>query len=142
MIFKFLKKNTAEIADKISGRTDLLEAAVAASMLVAASGGISDGEIAKLAKVIKGSKVLAGFSPAQIDKTINLMAERAENGRVGKAELRKELTELKDPEDGEIVMDFALDVAESDGNIDDAEMVILRSVAEILGVNLDKKLAA
>lgn len=133
------RRKAQAATDKLSGRTDLFEACVAASALVAvADGSIEDSEVAAIAKAIKGSKAFAGIDKRHADHVINTMLDRAQNGRVGKSELKQELRELRNPEDGELALLFALDVSDADGENEEAEVKVMREIAEILGVNYDQ----
>lgn len=139
MFFKKAKAKLDEKANRLQGRTDLLEAVCAAAALVAAADGdISDVEIDATVKAVKANTILSGsFAPSEIDKAINKALTVAEGGRVGQRQLRKEIEDVAgDADDGEIVILTALDIAEADGNIDDDEMKALGNIAGVCGQDL------
>ncbi|WP_236635868.1 tellurite resistance TerB family protein [Paracoccus aminophilus] len=141
MLGKLFGKKAEAVVQKFSGRTDYLEAVCAGAALVAAADGeIGDDEVSATVKAVKANKVLAqGFEPQVIEKTINSMLDRAGGGRVGRAGLRKEISEVaKDAEMAEAVVLTMLDVAEADGSIAPEEQKVLDSVAKDLGIDLSR----
>lgn len=145
MFGKLFGKKAEVIAAKFSGRTDFLEAVTAGAALIAAvDGDISDAEVSATVKAVKANKALAaGFDGPTIERSINAMLERAGGGRVGRAELRKEIMEVhKDPEMAQAVILTMIDVAEASGDIDAKEMELLEGMAKELGIDLKRMLAA
>lgn len=141
MFAKLFGKKAEAAVQKFSGRTDFLEAVCASAALVAAADGdIDDKEVLAAAKAVKANKSLAaGFDQQTIDRTINTMLDRAGGGRMGRAGLRKEIMEVaKDPEMAEAVILTALDVAEVDGEIGEAEQKLIDSLAKDLGIDLSR----
>lgn len=141
MFGKLFGRKAEAAVQKFSGRTDFLEAVCAGAALVAAADGeIEDAEVTATVKAVKANKALqAGFDPQTIDKTINVMLDRAGGGRVGRAGLRKEIMEVsKDPEMSEAVILTMLDVAEADGEVEPAEQKLLESIAKDLGIDLSR----
>lgn len=128
-------------ANKITGRLDVLQAICAAGALVASAGdGISDDEIKAIQKSVQSNATIsAAFSAPDISKTLSVMIGRAESGRVGKVELKREIEEVAAKGDDAInvlILCGALDVADSDGNISDDERKVLDQVAGILGLKV------
>ena len=138
-------RKAKEAASKFSGRTDFLQAVCAAAALIAAADGdIEDTEVKATVKAIKANKVLSeGFDQREIETCINGMLDRAGGGRVGRAGLWEEISEVaKEPEMAEAVFLTALDVAEGDGEIEPAEKVVLERLAKDLSVDMNRLMAA
>lgn len=144
MFGKLFGKKAEAAVQKFSGRTDFLEGCAAVSALVAgADGDISDSEVSATLKAIKANKALEGFDARTVEQTAEKMLKRVMDGRIGKMEVRREVMEVsKDMEFAEAMILTALDVAEADGSIGDAEMRVLEGLAKDLGVNLQNLLAA
>ena len=133
-----LKNMLSKKANRFSGRTDFLEAVCASAALVAAAdGSISDDEVVATSKSVNSNPTLcSGFKANQISKTIDTMLERAQSGRTGRLGQYKEIEDVSGQEElGEVVYLTALDVAESDGNIDTSERKVLNKIADKLGIN-------
>lgn len=123
---------------KFSGRKDFLEAVCASSALVAAADGeITDDEIKKSILVISSNPTLSqAFKSSEIEKCADAMLKRAQAGRTGRMGLFKEIDDVSgDSNLAETVYLCALDVAEADGNVGDAEKKTLREIAKRCGVN-------
>ncbi len=123
---------------KFKGRTDFLEAVCAAAALVAAADGeIDDKEIAAALQAVKSNPKLAqAFKQSEIEKTMDAMLKRAQSGRVGRASLLKELTDVKkDADFSDTAYLTALDVADADGNISSQEKAVLANIAKTLNVS-------
>lgn len=138
LLSKF-KNAFAGSVNKYSGKKDFLEAVCAACALVsAADGELEDAEIAQTIKGIAANPALAGaFSSREIEQTADQMCKRAQGGRVGRAGLYKEIEDIaSDKEMAETVLLTALDVADSDGQVEPEEKVVLGKIAEKLGLNL------
>lgn len=136
MLGKLFKNQLEAAANKFSGRTDFLEAVCAASALIAAADGdIEDSEVESTISTIKANSNLSSFSGNQIEQTLEKMFERTKN-RTGRAGLWSEIEDIKkDPDMCETVYLCALDVSESDGEIEPEEKVVLRKLATTLGLN-------
>ncbi len=137
-----IKAKIADSANRISGRLDFLQGCVSLSALVmAADGEIEAKEIEMLTRSIKSNDTLnAAYTGAQIDEAIRRAITKAQQGRTGKRDLWKEVEDLTGDPDAETVLLIALDVADSDGDMEDEEMVVLKKAAGILNLNLDSML--
>jgi tellurite resistance protein len=138
MFGKFKSKFTGSV-NKFSGNKDFLEAVCAACALVAAADGeLEDAEIAQTIKGIASNPALAGAFPArEIEQTADAMCKRAQGGRVGRAGLYKELEDIAaDKDKAETVLLTALDVADSDGQVEPEEKKVLEKIAQTFGLNL------
>ena len=126
---------------KLDGRLDLLEAVCAgAARVMYADGDASDKEIDATKKAILSNRRIAeAFDSRTIDKTIDKMLDTAAGGRVGRAALMKEITESgsrNSAEENETILLTVLDIAESDGDISEAEMKVAEQIATSLGLKL------
>lgn len=138
-MFAAMKEKLLGGAKKLSGRTDALEAVCAAAALVAAADGeIEDAEITATTKAISSNSALsAAFDARSIEKCADTMLQRASGGRVGKQALFTEIRQIgSDPVIAELVLLAALDVAESDGQIEPEEKAVLERIAKELGLSL------
>ena len=119
---------------------DILEAIIAASLIVAAADGeIERKEIEKLEKLLINNDSLSSFKPAEIRKIVDRYSGILEaDFRVGKLRLMKELNDISDNADQcEEVFVNALAIAESGtGKVDDEEAVVLKEIGKALGINL------
>ncbi|EFO30145.1 TerB [Roseibium sp. TrichSKD4] len=132
-----LKQKLEGSMNRFKGKTDFLEAVCAAAALVAAADGeIEDAEIKATIQGISSNPVLAGAFPSrQIEQTLEQMFERTK-GRAGRMGLYGEIDDIKDdPEMAETVYLTALDISESDGQIEPEEKAVLEKIAAKLGLN-------
>lgn len=118
--------------------THLAKAICAAGVLMAnASGGIDEGEVNSLKDTIALKPNLSAFSGdvgGWIDDRAMLISKSAYTGRL---QLEKELEAVSGNKDEALqVLAAAMDVAASDGNIDDAEEAMANRIATKLGVRL------
>jgi len=140
MVMGLFKKFQGDITNRMSGKTDLLEAVAAGAMLVAyADNNADDGEIATAIAAVKANKALsAAFSQSIIERTMDTMYDRAKGGRSGRAGLYKEIEDVAGkPDDAEVVMYAILDVADNDG-ISPEEKAVLSRIATSLRMDLNK----
>lgn len=144
MPFAFLKGLRTNVTNQFNGNKDLLEAIAAGAMLVAyADGNASDDEILTANQLMKSNQTLlsGGYTATDIERCVDNMYDRAKAGRSGRAGLYKEIDDVaKVPAHAEAVMWGVIDVADN-GGIDEAEMTVLKNIAQRLGQNLDKYLA-
>jgi len=142
-LFGNLLGNKAKAAvQQFSGNTDFLEALCAGCALTAAAeGGISDEEFDQTLKVIRAnSAISSGFSAGEIEQVFGKMAPKTAT-RSGKSELKNEIREVvardKTGAMGQAVVLACLDVADT-GGISDAEVAVMKQIAEICNVNYEK----
>ncbi len=133
-----LKERLSGGANRLQGRTDLLEAVCASAALVAAAdGSVDDSEIEATIKAVTANEALnTAFDARQIEGSMQRMLDRASGGRVGQMNLMKELDDINSSsEDAEMVFLTALDIADADGEIDKSERAMIDKIAKRLGVN-------
>lgn len=138
-MFKALKAKLDGSAKRLSGRTDLLEAVCAGAALVAAAdGSIDDSEIEATIKAVTANETLnTAFGANEINGCIERMLDRANGGRVGRMGLMKEIDDIAgNQEDGEVVLLTAMDIADSDGEVDPEETAVLEKIAGRLGLKM------
>lgn len=145
-MFGKLKETLKGASSRLSGKTDLLEAIAAGSILVAAADGEIEGEeVAVLIESLQSHETIsAAFSDAQIEKTVQKMIDLASPnaagkiGMVGKIRLEKEVKEAKaksSTDDIEMMMAIMADVAGADDDgVEPAEKVVINKIGGWLGV--------
>lgn len=137
-MLKALKDRLSGGANRLQGRTDLLEAVCASAALTAAAdGSIDDSEIEATIKAVTANEALnTAFDARQIEGCMQRMLDRAGGGRVGQMNLMKELDDIaSNSDDSEMVFLTALDIADADGEIDPAEQAMIEKIAKRLGLN-------
>lgn len=127
-------------ANRMKGRTDLLEAVTAgAALITAADGDIDDKEIEATMIAVKSNPALTGaFKTSEIEKSIDTMLARAQGGRAGRSGLYKEIRDIADAEkeDRELVLLTAMDIADADGNTCDPEQKVIDKIASELSLKV------
>lgn len=117
---------------------DLMQAIVGGGLLVAAADGeIEPSEVAKLDELIRSNPNLTRFG-SEITETINrFTAQLNANFQVGRLAVKRELTDIKNvPADAEEVFVNILAVAQADGEIEPAELVVLKEIGMHFGISL------
>lgn len=143
-MFNSLKKafgaGAKEIKNDYSGNKDFLEAVCAASALVAAADGdIEESERRKIVSLIQNHSTLGkSYDARVIENTAEEMLKKAKDSS-GRAQLARELMDVKSKSDGQQMAEDAylvgLDIANSDGELEDAEKEVLAKIANLLGVD-------
>lgn len=126
-------------AQRIAGKTDLLEGGAAMTVLTAmADGDLTDTEAETALERLLGHDTLsAAFKPAQIEAAFDKQAQRARKGLSGKLALKREIDDLTSKatdEDREMMLAISLDVAMADGDISAPERKVLDEMAKRLGL--------
>lgn len=143
-MFGMLKGKLAGAANRLSGKTDLLEGIAAGAILVsAADGEIESEEIAVLIEALCANETLAkSFTDTQISGIVDKMVKKASPnaagkiGMVGKIALEREVAEVKSKsstEDLELMLAVLVDVATADGEVEPAEKTVVNKIAGKLG---------
>jgi tellurite resistance protein TerB len=141
MFAKLFGKKSGEARQALAVMTnrDLMQASVYGVFYVAsADGDIEKEEIEKIEKLINNSPALKGFG-AELSNTIDRAKADFNDGgpRIIRQNAEKELKDLAHSvDDAATVLNFMLTVAEADGQIEDAEMVVLEKAAKIMNLNL------
>lgn len=118
---------------------NVLEAIIAASLLVAAADGdVSDDEVKTLNDLLENNDLLKAFKKTEITQIVDRYTSVLRAGfRVGKVKMLREIVDIADNADhAEEVFVTALTIAEADGDIDPKELVILKEIGRTLGINL------
>lgn len=131
---------------RLNGKADLLEGICAACVLVgAADGDLSDDEGAvALDRLMNHETLSKAFSGTQIETAFDKQAKRAKSGMSGRLALRREVEDVKaksSSEDCEMLLVIAIDVAYADGSAGDKEKAALRTIAQAMGLSLDRYIA-
>lgn len=140
-IGKIFKKKAAAAAvavHKVENR-DLMEAIVAGSILVAyADGDCSAAELTKLQGIIESNDNLKHFG-SEIGQTVDKYSRMMENGaRLAKVKLMNELKDIAADEEQKLeAFIIAIEIADADGEIDEAEDKVLREIGRTYGLNPD-----
>ncbi|HHF2952190.1 TPA: tellurite resistance TerB family protein [Vibrio diabolicus] len=137
-LFKKKAKAAQVTLHKVENR-DLMEAIVAGAVLVAhADDDCSTAELEKLDNIIAANDNLAHFG-SEIGKTIDKYAAMYEAGaRLAKMKLMKEIRDVDgDEAQKEEAFIIAIEIADADGEIDEAELSVLREIGKALGLNPD-----
>lgn len=143
LIGKFLKTKLSGAAEGVEKAItkDVVEAAIAGSLLVAAAeGGISDDEVEALETALAA---VEQFKPweAEFGKLISKYASQIIKApRLGKQFAMDEIRDLsaKNPHDNETVFNCILTVADASGKIEDEERAVLVEIAKVLNLDIKK----
>jgi len=138
MFGNLLKEKLSGAAQRLNGNTDALEAVCAACALVAAADGdIDESEVeAAIKAVVSNATLAAAFDAGKIETVASRMLDRAAAGRAGRAGLMGEIRDIKDKDKDmrELVLFASMDVADADGDVDEAEKKMLERIAAELGL--------
>lgn len=117
---------------------DLMQAIVGGGLLVAAADGeIEASEVSKLDELIRSNPNLTHFG-SEITETINRFTGQLNaNFQVGRLAIKRELADIKNfPADAEEAFVNILAVAQADGQIEPAELVVLKEIGMHFGLRL------
>jgi tellurite resistance protein TerB len=120
---------------------DVLEAAAAAGLLVAASeGGITKDELNGVKNALSAHpKIEGAFSKRDVDAVVSKYSSILEdNFRVGRTQMLREIEDVaENANDAEDVLVLAISIAEKDGDIGEKEMSVLNDIANRLSFKLE-----
>lgn len=117
---------------------DLMQAIVGGGLLVAAADGqIEDSEIQKLDELIRSNPALGHFG-SEITETINrFTAQLKANFQVGRLAIKRELADVKNvPADAEEAFVNMIAIAQADGEVEPAELAVLKEIGLHFGLRL------
>ena len=130
--------NIIKSSKKVKNK-NVMEAIIAASLLVAAADGdISKQEILILNDLLANNDLLSAFKPQDIKNTVDRYSKLLVAGfRVGKVKMLREIADIADnAEQAEEVFVTAITIAEADGTIEKSEMDVLKEIGTKLGLSL------
>lgn len=130
-------KGIATTAVKADNK-DLMEAMVAGAVLVAyVDGELEAEEVAKCKAIIGASSQLSAFGDEPMSVFDKYCDKVEASKRMGKLDLMKEISDIKGNLEGsQRVLIMAIEVADADGEIDQAEMDLLNEIAKKLDLKL------
>lgn len=144
-MFGLFKKAAGDAVNKLSGKTDLLEAGFAIAARVAAKeGGIDDEEIVGAIEAAQGIDTLtAAFTPSQIEACAMKQFNRAKTP-MGRVQLKKELEDVAkcSQDDKELIFMVGVMAADASGGISAVEKEQLLADAKIIGLGNAQELLA
>lgn len=145
-MFAKLREKLSGGANRLNGKTDLLEGICAAIALVgAADGDFSDDEAqVGLDRLLNHEVLSVAFSASQIEAAFDKQAKRVKQGMSGRLALRREIEEVKaksTADDCEMLLVIAIDVANADGDIGDKEMAALKTIGQAVGLDPQRYMA-
>jgi tellurite resistance protein len=145
MFGKLFGGKAKDAINQFSGNKDFLEGLCAANALTAAAeGGIDDEEFDQALNVMMAnSAISAAFSAGEVEAVFGKMSKKT-GSRSGRSELKNEIKEVierdKTGQMGKAIVLAAMDVADT-GGISDAEVTVLKDIAQICGQNYEKLMA-
>lgn len=139
MLGAFLKR----AADGLQGQMakiknkDFAEAVMYGCAYIAcADGEVEPAEKAKMARYIERSDLLAAFDRSWLIQVFNKAVEEFEfDPKMGADAALKEIGQVSDPEQKNLVMRVCVAIAGSDGQIEPQEVEALRQIARTLGLD-------
>lgn len=136
-MFKFLKSAVGDGINKVSGKTDVLEAGFAlAARVAAADGKIEDDEIVAAVEAAQSIDSLkTSFTPSQIEEAASKQFARAKS-ILGRNQLKRELEDVASHDLATRVDVFMIGAmaAEAVGGIGPEERTALEQGGKILGI--------
>lgn len=133
------KGREARAAMAVVANRDLMQAVVYGAFYVAAADGdLGEEELKKTEKLIANCPQLKGFG-AELSNTMDRAEKDFTDGghRILRQNAEKELKDLANsPEEAATVLNIMLTIAEADGEIDPAEMLVLEKSAKLMGLSL------
>jgi tellurite resistance protein TerB len=139
-MFGLLKKKgkEAKVELKKMENRDLAEGLVGACLLIAAADGeIEPEEIENLNKQLDAHPCLQGFG-SEIGKMVDNFTARLNAGfLIGKTQIMREIKDCAhDEREAEDIFVAAITIAQSDGEVEPEELVVLKEIGKVLNLNL------
>ena len=140
MLGKLFGKRGGQVANEVKkmANRDLAEGLVGACLLVAAADGEIDAdELTSLNKQLDAHPALQGFG-GEIGKMVDKFSTILDAGfLMGKTQIMREIADCAhDEQEAEDIFVAAITIAQSDGEIDDKELIILKEIGKKLNLNL------
>lgn len=140
MFGMFKKRANRAVADiKKFEKRDLAQAVVNAAYLVAyADGELEASEKAKIDQVLRANPTLSNFQGELNQIASTICAQLDADIGIGRRAALREISDVKgDQRECEDVLDVAIAIAKADGEIEPEEEVVLKQIAEALGLRYD-----
>lgn len=140
MFGMFKKRANRAVSDiKKFEKRDLAQAVVNAAYLVAyADGELEASEKAKIEQVLRANPVLSNFQGELNQIAATIIAQLEADIGIGRRAALREISDVKgDQRECEDVLDVAIAIAKADGEIEPEEEVVLKQIAEALGLRYD-----
>jgi tellurite resistance protein TerB len=137
----FFKKKMDQAAANAAKYTDgpFANATMAAAATIAmADGNLSESEEDVILNTIKNNPTLKAFNSSELTKMFSTHIENLKGGRLGKRMTKEVIMEIAgDTEQCETACLLVLDIAESDGDFDETEQKVARTICTNLDVDFD-----
>ena len=139
MFGKLLGKKGREVKAEIKKmeNKDLAEGFVGACLLIAAADGeIEAEETSNLTAMLEAHPALSEFR-GEIGKMVDNFASRLKAGFLfGKTQIMREIKDCAhDDREAEDIFVAAITIAQADGEIEPAELAVLKEIGKVLGLN-------
>lgn len=139
----WLKKNVTEARDALSieitkfKSKDLLEAVVAGCALVAyADGNVSSEEKQKMMRYLQTSDQLKVFESGDVIKIFHKYVEKFDfDVAIGTGEVMQAVGKFRGKPQGQLVIRVCCAIGAADGDFDEKERAVVRSMCSELGLN-------
>jgi tellurite resistance protein TerB len=140
MFGKFLNNNAAKAKAEIKKveNRDLMQAICAGCLLISsADGEIEKSETESLEKLLRANPAMSHFGN-EISETIGRFTEMLSAGSaLARVKIMREIADIKNvPADAEEAFACMVDVAQSDGEVEPAELKVLTDIGRTLNVRL------
>ncbi|ANZ49924.1 putative terB [Erwinia phage vB_EamM_Parshik] len=140
-MFGLFKKRANRAMSEIKkfDKRDLAEAVVNAAYLIAyADGELESSEKSKIDQVLRANPVLSNFQSELNTIASTIIAQLEADIDIGRRAALRQIADVKgDQRECEDVLDVATAIARADGEIEPAEVEMLKQIAEALGLRYD-----
>ncbi len=139
-LFGLFKKKTQAAMQEVKRlqNRDFLEAAIGASVLIAASDGdITDDELDSLAAILAANPLFEPFGSEISQIMHNFKTQFAISYRIGRTAAMREIEQVTcNKKEAEDIMDIILTIAEADGEVTAEEAKEIDKIAQMFGLDV------
>lgn len=142
-MFAKLKAILSNTANRTMNKTTMVATCNALVRVIYADGSVEDSELETVMSVARNNPKLASFGGEFNREIEKVLASFKDSPRMGRLAANRAISDFATTatfEDKEDLFVACLDVMEADGNVDDAEMNVIREIGGILGLNLNNYL--